>query len=62
MSVPRHPPLPVYDPERDGNVFHWLRKAAQQVREQRNGAIHAEWAQREAERRARKVPHGPSAR
>jgi hypothetical protein len=39
MQVPKPPPLPVYDPERDGNPFWFIVKHAPIVRAQRNGTL-----------------------
>lgn len=52
MSVPRHPPLPVYEPA-DGNVFAWILRAAAQVRDERSGAQHLRWIEQEQARRQR---------
>jgi hypothetical protein len=43
VQVPTHPPLPVYDPAKDGNRFQWIVRVAQEVRakrlEERNGPL-----------------------
>jgi hypothetical protein len=57
MPVPRHPPLPRFDPERDGNPFEWLLAAARRARHQRQELDEARWAERDAERRAARRAH-----
>ena len=32
VSVPKPPPLPVYDPDKDGNVFQWIQRASQEAK------------------------------
>jgi len=54
MSVPKHRPLPVYDPASGENPFAWIVKTAAQVREGRaSDDVQAERRLREFERKQR---------
>ena len=56
---PRHPPLPKYDPARDGNVFAWILRSATRSRQERADAaeLHElELARRRYEERQKGQP------
>lgn len=57
--TPRCSPLPVFDPEKDGNPFAWIVRAAPKVRAQRAQQLTAEAAVKRAIQRAANEPVKP---
>jgi hypothetical protein len=56
MSLLRFPPVPRFDPKKDGNPFRWIVATAPMVRAQRQDALDAEALKRFQDRRAARLP------